>query len=321
MTIRSITVGIVLVLLGTSTVAAQQSRRVPGYLGIRFEETVRRGDVNSDRIVVREVSKDSPADKAGLKVEDEIVRINGLAATDGKFSALARTLVAGDTVRLRIKREGKERDITVVAGERPPAFGMFHEITINGDSVRRLMLRYLDTARVRIDSLKLPSIYISRGDSAGWRLMPYSVAPLDSMLLKRDSTFIWRFRGGANGPPLIFPPGERFEFEGELAPGMIFRSMDLGSRAVGGAEFTEMDPALADYFGTQNGLLTLRVLAETPAERAGLQPGDVVIKARDRTVRSVAELRSIIAANPDGVKLEVRRKGQNRTIELKTRGR
>ena len=81
-----------------------------------------------------------------------------------------------------------------------------------------------------------------------------------------------------------------------------------------------MDPGLADYFGA-TGLLALKVLPETPADRAGLQPGDVVVKAKDRAVRTVAELRSIIAANPDGVKLEVRRKGQTRTLELKTRAR
>ena len=292
-----------------------------GYLGIRFDEIVTRGDAgNTDRIVVREVSKDSPAEKGGIKVDDEIVRINGMVATNGKFSALARTLVEGDTVRLRVKRAGKDRDFTLIAAKRPDHLGMFtREIIIAPDSVRQLMRRYLDTARVHLDSLRLPNIYITPGDSAhGRSFFHYYSLPRDSAFMKRDSTYLRLFRARPGEPLLPNPHGE---FEVELAPTRIFRSMELGARAIGGAEFTEMDPALADYFGTAGGVLTLRVLPETPADRAGLQAGDVIIKAKDRAVRTVADLRSFVAANPDGLKLEIRRKGQNRTIELKTRSR
>ena len=85
MRIKTIAAGMMLVLFGASAGSAQQARRAtPGYLGIRFEEIVTRGDGdNSDRIVVREVSKESPAEKAGIKVEDEIVRINGMVTTNG----------------------------------------------------------------------------------------------------------------------------------------------------------------------------------------------------------------------------------------------
>jgi membrane-associated protease RseP (regulator of RpoE activity) len=315
-----------LVLFGASIGSAQVIVRgsgSPGYLGIRFEEIVTRGDgANSDRIVVREVSKNSPAEKAGIKVEDEIVRINGLVTTNGKFGAIARTLVEGDTVRLRVKREGKERDFTIVAAERPNHLGMFHrEIIIAPDSLRKLTLRYLDSARVHLDSLRLPNIYISTDSARGGRRMFRYSLPSDSLFMKRDSVVMRMFRARPGEPLLPIPPGELIEFDRELGPGMIFKSIELGARAIGGAELTEMDPGVAAYFGTDGGLLALRVLPETPADRAGLQPGDVVVKAKDRTVRSVAELRSIIAANPDGVKLEIRRKGQTRTLELKTRSR
>ena len=321
MRIKTFATGMMLVLCSATASSAQQAKRAaPGYLGIRFEEIVTRGDgVNSDRIVVRQVSKESPAEKAGIKVEDEIVRINGMVTTNGKFGAIARTLVEGDTVRLRVKRDGKDRDFTIVAAARPSNLGMFtQEIVIKPDSIRRLMLRYLDTARMHLDSLRLPNIYIQHGDSARGGMFYFNL-PRDSMFLKGDSAFgrIFRARPGER----LLPHGEMFEFERELGPGMVFKSIELGARAIGGAELTEMDPALAEYFGTDGGLLALRVLPETPADRAGLQPGDVVVKAKDRSVRTVAELRSIVAANPDGVKLEIRRKGQTRTLELKTRSR
>lgn len=291
------------------------------YLGIGFGETVERtGGTQKESIKVQEVSKDSPAEKAGLKIGDEILRVNGMAATNGKFSALASTLAVGDTVKLRIARAGGERDVTIVAAPRPTGYGMGsrREIVIEGDSVRRLMRKYLDSARVHLDALDLPSIRILPGGDSMFtmHIRPHGLMP-DSIFMRRDSTFarIFRSRPGEG----LLPPDELLEFHGELGPDRIFRSIELGTRAVAGAEFNEMDAALAEYFNGQRGLLTLRVAPETPADRAGLQSGDVVLKAKDRTVQTVRDLRSIIAANPDGVKLEVSRKGQIRTVEIKTK--
>lgn len=263
-----------------------------GYLGLSFREEASTESKTTETIRVGQVSKDSPADKAGVKAGDEIVRINGMVAANGKFSAVARTLVEGDTVRLRIKRQGTERDVTIIAAARPAGMAYARDIIIAPDSLRRRMLRYLDSARVHLDSLKLPNIYIGR-DSL-----------LEFHIRRHD-----------------LPHRELRELHGEVGPGAFFHSMELGARAIGGAEFSEMDESLAQYFNGQRGLLTLRVLPETPSDRAGLQAGDVVRKANGRAVDEIQELRSIIGANPAGVKLEVSRKGQIRTLELKTRSR
>ena len=303
-------------LLSIVSIGNAQTRK-PGYLGIRFAETVARTDTErTDRVVVQGVSRDSPAEKAGVQTGDEILRVNGLGATNGKFSALARTLVEGDTVRLRLKRDGKERDVAVVAAARPG--GLFaREWVIETDSVRRLMLHYLDSARVHLDSARFPNIRITRGDSFSMHFGPYGGIMADTFVFKGDSAMARIFRVRPGESMLGTTPG-KFHFEGELGPGMIFRSMELGARAIGGAELTEMDPSLAAYFNVDRGVLTLHVVPETPADRAGLQAGDVIVKAKDRAVYSVSDLRAIVASNPDGVKLEVLRKGQKKTLELKT---
>lgn len=302
--------------------AAQHTRKPAGYLGIYSGESIVNinGTVREQTVTVNDVYKSSPADKAGVKAGDEILRINGMDATNGKFRALASTLVEGDTVKLRIRRDGQERDITIVADARPATMGFTREIVIAPDSVRRLMLRYLDSARVHLDSLHLPSIRITAdGDSMiDLRLFrgDKGAFPRDSIFFKHDSTMTRIFRtrpGDRQMPPELF--------EEELGPGVIFRSMELGARSIGGAEFTELDPDMRDYFKTDRGLLTLRVAPETPAKRAGLQPGDIVVKAEGREVLKVTELRSLIATHPDGVKLEILRKGERRTIEIKTRSR
>jgi membrane-associated protease RseP (regulator of RpoE activity) len=289
------------------------------YLGIGFGETVERsGDTQKETIRVQSVSKDSPAEKAGMKVGDQILRVNGLAATNGKFGALASTLAVGDTVKLRIVRDGNERDMTIVAAARPAGYGMIRrEIVIDGDSIRGRIRDYLDSARVHLDGLNLPSIRVTPGDTFTMRIAPYGRMMPDSLFVQRDSSLmrIFRSRPGEG----LLPPGEWTEFHRELGPGNVFHIGELGSRSVAGAEFNEMDEALAEYFNGKRGLLTLRVAPETPADRAGLQSGDVVVKAKDRTVQTVQDLRAIIAANPEGVKLEISRKGQVRTIEIKTK--
>jgi membrane-associated protease RseP (regulator of RpoE activity) len=319
-----ITGAIVLALAATANADAQvvYRRSAPtAYLGISFGEIVERtADSKKESIKVQEISKDSPAEKAGMKVGDEILRVNGMAATNGKFGALASTLAVGDTVKLRIARGGSERDITIVAAPRPAGYGSAQrEIIVSGDSVRRRMRDYLDSARVHLDGLNLPSIRVIPGDSTTFdvRISPYRGMMPDSIFLKRDSAMVRLFRSRP-GEGLL-PPDVIWESDGELGPGRIFHSMELGRRSIAGAEFNEMDAALAEYFNGQRGLLTLRVVPETPAERAGLQAGDVVLKANDRAVKSVQELRSIIATNPDGVKLEVSRKGKTRTVEIKTK--
>lgn len=308
-------------LLAAPSMADAQTRK-PGYLGIRFKEQVSRvNEDRNERVVVSEVSKDSPAEKAGVKSGDEILRVNGLIASNGKFAALARTLVEGDTVRLRLQRDGRERDATIVAAERPGGRWGRYEIMIGPDSIRRLMLEYLDSARVHIDSLRLPRIQITPfpDDSAfHFHIAPFGGMRADTLVFKGDSAMKRFFRVTPDG---AFGEGRQFRFYGEDGPGAIFHSFEIGARAIGGAEFTEMDPALAEYFDAEGGVLTLRVLPETPADRAGLQAGDVIVEAKERPVRRVSDLRAIVAANPDGVKLEVLRKGKSRTLELKTRGR
>lgn len=289
-----------------------------GYMGIRYdEEYEQRNDQSMQRVIVRDVSKDSPAEKAGIKAGDEIIRINGLAAGNGKFTAIAGTLAEGDTVHLRLKREGKERNVTLVAAARPA--GMLsgsREYVVSADSVRRLMRVFIDSARFHLDSLRLPRIRVAPGDSSfDIRIERFRGMPGDSLMWRGDSAMGRAFRM-MPGDGLL--PRE-WRFERELGPDVILHSMELGRSSISGAEFTPMEPGLAEYFGNQRGLLTLRVAPETPADRAGLQSGDVVLKANGRVVQRISDLRAIVAGNPEGVKLDIMRKGQARSIDLKTR--
>jgi S1-C subfamily serine protease len=92
----------------------------------------------------------------------------------------------------------------------------------------------------------------------------------------------------------------------------------FGMTAIAGAELTELNEGLGEYFGADAGVLVVRVPDRTPAARAGLEAGDVIVRANGRDVTSVSELRRAVArSGEDPVRLEIIRRNSRRTIELR----
>jgi S1-C subfamily serine protease len=280
-----------------------------GWIGLAFDyqREERRGGVR-ERAVVTDVRPGSPAARAQIQRGDVIVRVNGREDVESQVRALR--LQPGDTVRMRIQRAGqRDRDIALVADRRPDA-----AVTgLRGAADRRVEVRRLapgsgivivngDTVRIPVDSLLMHAdsihnhIRVLIADSLGPRLRALERVYVPAMregIRSLDSTFV-----------RAFPDGFAFE---------------VGRRAVAGAEFTELNAELAQYFdGAREGLLVTRVAPESPASRAGLAGGDVVVRANGRTVRTTAELRRAVAdAGRDEVRLDVVRRGRTVTLRLR----
>ena len=72
-----------------------------------------------ENIYIAEPYKDLPADKAGIKIGDRIVAVNGVS-TEGKSNADVSSAMrgqAGTELTLRLERDGKQFDITLTRGE------------------------------------------------------------------------------------------------------------------------------------------------------------------------------------------------------------
>ncbi len=83
-------------------------------IGIGARETEDSG------IVVTEITPGSGAEKAGLKEGDLLLKIGATEVSD--FASLAKAmknLWAGDKVKVKISRDGKEMDVELTLGERP----------------------------------------------------------------------------------------------------------------------------------------------------------------------------------------------------------
>ena len=68
----------------------------------------------------------------------------------------------------------------------------------------------------------------------------------------------------------------------------------VGRSFVGGAQFTDLNPQLGEYFGTDHGVLVIQVLSGTPCDEAGLLPGDVVTHVGDTEIDSVEGFRAVL---------------------------
>src|SRR3954469_20985347 len=133
-----------LLLPGALRAQDTEERRGSGYMGIFF------GWSDDGRTEVREVVRGSPADRAGIRSGDVVVRLNGRAPTREAVDELRETLDSGDSVRLRVSHDGSEADRVIVAAGRPrslvyglPGMGVPGTVIIpgGGERDRRVVIR------------------------------------------------------------------------------------------------------------------------------------------------------------------------------------
>ncbi len=95
-----------------------------GYLGIypqdiTYELKEANGLPSTDGILVAQVDKGTPADKASLKVGDVIIKFNGIKVTDAQqFRFLVADAGPGSETRMEIWRNGDYKNIQVTLGDR-----------------------------------------------------------------------------------------------------------------------------------------------------------------------------------------------------------
>ncbi|MGI9065627.1 MAG: PDZ domain-containing protein [Pyrinomonadaceae bacterium] len=78
---------------------------------------------------VTQVVKDSPAEKAGLKKDDVILRFEGDSVTSvRKLTRLVSEVAPDQSVRLGISRGGSEQDVSVTIGKRDQSLNAFHRL-------------------------------------------------------------------------------------------------------------------------------------------------------------------------------------------------
>ncbi len=91
-----------------------------GITGINLDETTAKKYNLVIGIYVKSVSEFSPAEKAGLKNGDVIIKADGKSiSTMDELNELKNSHKIGDTMTLVVNRDGKEKDLTVTLAETP----------------------------------------------------------------------------------------------------------------------------------------------------------------------------------------------------------
>jgi membrane-associated protease RseP (regulator of RpoE activity) len=122
---------------------------------------------------------------------------------------------------------------------------------------------------------------------------------------------------GAPWAVIVPAPGQPAAIDGPTpAPGPVVSIARFSGLA--GAHMETITPGLGETIGVERGVLVISVPPAGPARESGLIDGDVILKADGRDVRSVLELRRLVArSNGRSVKLDVARKGKVRQVTLR----
>jgi serine protease Do len=98
---------------------------VRGWLGVVIQDIDKdladAMDLQSSRgVLVSDVTKDSPAEKAGIERSDVLTKLNGEEINStGQLRNLVATSGAGATVTINVIRDNEQRELTITLGEMP----------------------------------------------------------------------------------------------------------------------------------------------------------------------------------------------------------
>ena len=282
-------------LTATLLIVAGPAHAADGWLGVSTQSVDNdlRDALNlrSDGVLVTRVVDDSPADRAGLRKGDVLLTFNSRSiGSPDDLRDFVRDAGDGRSVALRVNRDGRRLTFEAKLGSLE-------------DSSGRMAPRAPDAPDAP-DAPKAPRAAPAPGADG------------------RRHVEIWK-----NGKRVA--PDEMPELKGleglkglkSLGDMKDLRIMLDGDGASGrgrlGVQVQDMSDDLADAMGLSDrrGAFVLEVLTDTPASRAGVRAGDVILSVEGRSVAGGDELRAELRRSSGKVQLEVSRRGSRRTIE------
>jgi hypothetical protein len=248
--------------------------------------------------VVESVDPGSPADMAGIRRGDTVLAIAGIDLSASP-SLPPHLLRPGAVTMVKIRRSGRTFTLPVEVGQRP-----------DFPSLALLTCPWMDATLAAAVATEVP-LWVLNVDSSGaiFSLRGRVDTVLPSLGLSR-----W--------PTVIRIPRSDTAWDKSRTEILAWRSAPLVrttvSQAVAGLELVPMNSELAEFFGSDEGLLVVRVLPGTPAHEVGFRAGDVILEGggvRLTTPRQLANL--LTRASGRQVELVLLRKRERKTLTLR----
>ena len=100
------------------------------------------------------------------------------------------------------------------------------------------------------------------------------------------------------------------------APDVPPRDLTLisGSNPYAGSEVANLSPALAEELALDSeatGVIILRLKRRSPADRIGLEPGDILVRLNGQEINSVATLKKLLSRDYSTWRIEINRSGRS----------
>jgi len=228
-----------------AAISSEKGKRA--FLGVLLDEVtegvaVDYGVKAGQGALVRKVTSDSPAEEAGLRANDIIVKFDGtpVESPDNLKEMLGKKS-SGDAVQLGIIRGGKEQSIEV-------------------------------TLRSRQASKRIEVRTESDEEKGDWPLPRMHKAP---------------------------------------------------ERAFAGVRLQELSEGLAKYFSVEKGVLISDVEKGSPAEKVGIEAGDVIIRVDGVTTENTGDVHRLVRCHEPGekAKFDLVRRGEKKAIDIELEGR
>jgi serine protease Do len=260
--------------------ASDENANAKAWLGVysqEFTDALRDGlDYKGEGVLVNRVVPQSPADRAGLRKGDVIVRLNSrMVRTPEDLSNLVQAENPGRSIALEIVRNGEKRTLNATLAARP------------SEEDRTW-------ARSRSDE-----------DGEGFETPEAPEVPeTPDMSDLPDSPAVPEFKGR-------LPRTFHFENLPRDFQGMFTGRGRLGVRL----EDLNPDLAGALGSPGGKGALVLEVIKDTPAERAGLKAGDIITSIGSKKVYDSGDVIEALRGADQKVALSVVRRGSSRTLE------
>jgi S1-C subfamily serine protease len=248
--------------------------------------------------VVESVDPGSPADKAGIRRGDTVLAIGGVDV--GSHPVLpAHVLRPGATASVQIRRNGRSWTLPVTVAPRP-----------DFPSPAGWVCPWLDATLAAAVAPEVSPSVNSR--ALGTWVAPQPALPQPGAL--------------PIAQPGALPKGQSLTVAHSMDSvqarvrllGFAAGPLTSVSSSVAGFELVPMNADLAEFFGSSEGLLVIRVLPGTPAHESGFRAGDVLLEASGVRLATSGQLANLLARS-SGRQLELilLRKRERQTLALR----
>lgn len=289
-----------------------------GWLGVKGESVAQLSDADilvlglqrRSGVIVREVTPEGAAAQAGIILGDIITRVDDLDIVGtADLGALLSSLPAGQPVKLRAIRDHQPVELKAVLGPRPNTEPRYLMAPFAPGLQPELSER--DQLEKRLEELKVS--FRSYQKSPPSRETGEAIRELEIEIRRIYDDL--RALGPENtGPPTRDgQPASRPEYpSGNLTGEAPIR--EIGFKV--GFTARELTPQLAAILHARAGVLVSTVAKDSPAERAGLKAGDVIIGTKERALLNVSQLQAFLAAQHGTVALKVVRTREPIVVSL-----